>query len=279
MSLRLRDESFQNPRTSSGLDPETIAELALHIGLHGLLNPILITADGLIIGGQRRFRAIEFLIRWFDRPLHMRLQIHEQAEFVRMFGSAGHDLSHEEISALERRTDDLRAGVPVRVIDGAGLEGVALAENLHRSDLSSFEIAAHLASLHDRGATGADLARLIGKSKAYVSRKLSTWRCAGPDLKRAWEAGELAEDAVQQLAELPYDDQTKALAGPTPRGRRGPAGRPPIEAVKDLLQRLEDRDPDGFVDDDYRKAVLDTLRWVSGQRTSSAFASIAGDSA
>ncbi len=155
---------------------------------------------------------------------------------------------------------------------------MALGENLQRKDLSSFEIAAHLAHLHGEGATGAELARMIGKSKAYVSRKLSTWRGASLELKLAWEAGEIAEDAVQQLAELPHDQQAKALAGTVPRGRRGPAGRPPIEMVKDTLESLERHEPTAGDDDGvYAAGVLDALRWVAGQRTSPNFAKLTED--
>lgn len=278
--LRLADENFTNPRRSSGLEPEVIRELGLHIGHHGLMNALLVTSDGLIIAGQRRYRAIEWLLRWFvtcDDPTYREGE--SDSEIAEILDG----VSDEEHRAIQARACQLVDAVPVRVMSGLGLGGVALADNLLREDLSSFEIAQHLDHLHAQGATGAELARLIGKSKSYVSRKLSTWRDAGAELKATWEAGTLAEDAIEQLSALPHDQQAKALAGPVARGRRGAAGRPPIEMVKDVLGEIERRPvPDGAQlaigaearSISYTTGVLDALRWVAGQRTSAEFAKL-----
>lgn len=281
--LRLSEPGFQNPRTSSGLDDRSICELALHIGLHGLLNPPLVTERGLVIAGQRRYRAIELLIKWFaDQPRTAEeASAQDLTRFSRFFGEDGADLSHEEVSIMERRAQELSRACPVRMVGGSGLEGLALADNIQREQLTSYEIARHLFHLHEQGVTGKDLARLIGKSRTYVSRKLSTWRGACPELRMAWEKSELAEDAVQELAALPHDEQLRALAQPVPRGRRGPANRPGIDTVKDVIDDLEVGMKGRAIQwpvekTTYANGVIDALRWVSGERASELLAQLVG---
>lgn len=267
--LRLRDEQFTNPRTHSGLGIPEILELARSIYLHGVLVPLLVTDTCTIVAGQRRYLALGLL---------------QSPPALRDIAGPNGDL---QSTPTAFRVRELLANVPVRILskgrDGeflAQLEGIALTDNLLRSDLSSYEIAARLAQLAEQGLSGVAIANAISKSPTYVSRKLSAWRGAGVDLRSAWEAGELTDDQVQQLAELPHDMQAKALAGPVPRGRRGPAHRPSVDAVRDFLFELEEgekawgnRTP---TPDSYRTGVMDALRWVTGANTGPAFVKLAG---
>lgn len=267
--LKLQDESFANPRTSSGLDTTSIRELAVHIGRYGLMVPLIVRSDGLILAGQRRYRAIEWLIRNFtasaDSPT---------AEDRSVLAQYVSDMTHAELSEIEKRAARFLDAVPIRQVAGSGLDGIALADNIMRSDLSAYEITVYIARLSDEGATGRDLAKLIGKSPSYVSKKLSAWRGSGPELRTAWERG-LDEPTVFELAALPHEKQAKALLGPT--GRRGAANRPGIEAIKDALMVLE-RVPGTL--DDYTEAIRETLRWVTGRKVSETFARIvSGDEA
>jgi len=274
VDLRLRDETFTNPRTSSGLDGDSIRELAIHIGLHGVIVPLIVTRkEGLlntpylIIAGQRRYRAIEWLIHWFTPST-----IHTIREQCGPIADSIAELSHEDVSAIEHRTKRLIDAVPVRYVSGDGLEGIALADNILRADLSAYEVAARLAQLSDAGATGRDLARLIGKSPGYVSKKLSAWRGAGPDLRTAWEKG-LDEPTVFELAAFSHEKQAKTLSGAI--GRRGAANRPGIDAIKDAKLVIARRSaPDT---DDFDAGVLEALRWVTGEKVSETFARLVSD--
>lgn len=284
---------FTNPRTSSGRD---VRELAVDIGLHGLINPLVVKEVGLdpqrlvVVAGSRRFRAISWLIEWFGP--HVTADARARALDTGELGPSASSLSRREVEQLIMRALNLYTGVPVSVLPASTtaeeVEGRALADNIHREDLSSYEIAAHLFELHHDGASGVQLARLIGKSTTYVSRKLSAFRGAGRALKEAWEAGVISEERVQQLAELPHEKQEHALAGDVPV--RGPAHRPGIDAVKDVLtcvsagdltehltiaQRCEISGAGvTYTEAVYRKAVIDTLRWVAGQKSSADFARI-----
>jgi ParB-like chromosome segregation protein Spo0J len=280
--LRLASQTFENPRVTSGLAPEDIRELALHIVRHGLLTPLLVTVPGqskhaTVIGGQRRYRAIELILGWaddIDNP-------HEPG------GWHARDGEVNDGALIEERASELRDRVPVRLITPTGPfgeQGLALADNVLREGLSSYEIAVSLAQLADQGVTGAELARLVGKSKSWVSRKLGAWKGAGPELRAAWARGDLTEEAVQQLAELTHAQQAKALAGDQ-RPKRGPAHRPGIDAVKDVLVDLERRPvPPGTQlaigaearSIAYTEGALDALRWVTGEQTSAGFVKLVG---
>ena len=271
-TLRLADadSGFENPRQYSGLEDEKVRELAINIYQRWLLNPLLVTEDGLVIGGGRRFRALSLLRDWIERDEAPA----ETSNAESQFGPP----------AFVLRISDLILNVPVRVIAGYNsrhtiarapghdpIEGIALADNLHREDLSTYEVACKLAALHEAGATGVELARLIGKGPPYVSRKLSTWRRACPELRAAWRDG-MTEEAVIALCELPPEEQIKVIAGPVPRGRRGPAGRPSVDMVRDFLLAIEKPE---VVADDYIEGVRDAIRWATGEKTSPIFAQLA----
>ncbi len=269
-SLRLKDETFTNPRESSGLERAKILELAASIAWQGLLTPLLINETGLIIAGQRRYLAIKALIEWFD---------------AQNYGSPEHDLDallREQIPSTpvavttrwKKCAAELRGRVPVRIVDAdADLEGIALADNLQREGMSSYEVAARLAHLHEQGATGANLSRRTGMSKSWVSRKLSAWSGAGAALREAWKGG-LPDDAVRELAELAPAEQERRLALGA-RAVRGPANRPGIDTLKAVLADLEPRwDRGSEYDACYGEAARDVLRWVTGQPASARLLSI-----
>lgn len=262
--LRLADADFENPRTHSGLGDAEIRETALSIIKHGLLVPLLVRpggspGDGLIIAGKRRYHALSLIQYWTN----------------------GGNVDLPEVTPTDwGGAGLLLTNIPVRFVsfdpgEEVSYQALALVDNLFRSDLSSFEIAAALADLSKDGKTGQAIARMIGKSPSYVSRKLSAWRKAGPELRAAWRDG-MPEDAVEEFAALPLESQAKALAGPVPRGRRGPAHRPSVDAVRDFLHELELRGRSGNASDfAYTAGAIDALRWAAGVRTSPEFVKLA----
>lgn len=262
--LRLSDDDFANPRTSSGLAQAEIIETAASILKHGLLVPLLVRPGGLVIAGKRRYLSLGLLQRW------------AQGEDI-----DGLPVGCWPVSPWQSQdVTDLLERVPIRYVslvmgDAIEYEALALVDNLFRSDLSSYEIAVALAKLSEDGKTGVAIAQMIGKSPAYVSRKLSCWRKAGPELRDAWRDG-LPEDTVEAFAALPLESQEKALACPIPRGRRGPAHRPSVDAVRDFLIDLEAKPLGGEARDfAYRAGVVDALRWATGARVGPEFMRLA----
>jgi ParB-like chromosome segregation protein Spo0J len=267
--LRLSGDGFANPRET--VDPIKLRELAAQIGWDGLRSPLLVTGGDVIIAGQRRWLAIGMLIMFRRAYLDTSnepsdLEIDQIARDIGLVDPGEGMIGEIHVRLLEHAAA-LESAIPVIVLAAADdIEAIALADNLQREEMTSYEIAQRLAHLHEQGATGANLARMTGKSKSWVSRKLSAWGGAGAALRNAWCRGELAEDAVQQLAELDAAAQEKALANGTPRATRGPANRPGIDTVKAVLADLEPRWADArpLGDRLYAKGIRDALRWVSG---------------
>ena len=133
---RILDVSVIDPNLDQPrryFDPASLQELADSIRENGLLQPILVRAQP---GGRYQLVAGERRLR-----------------AARLIGQG-------TIAAIITRTDDPAA--------------LALIENLQRQDLDAVELARGLATLLERhGARQGALARLIGKSDAYVSRVLS----------------------------------------------------------------------------------------------------------
>ncbi len=223
--LKLDTEGFENPRTHSGLEKSSIRELANDIEARGLLYPLLVWQnENVILGGQRRYKAIELLIEE---------------------GKAG-DLEHE---------------IPVLLYDADTIieaQAVALADGLHRKQLSSYEIAQALAEM---SGSQTEIAEQIGKSIAYVSRALKTWNTAGPTLMAAWRDEKIAYVTVKEIAKLSIDKQKAAISG-SMKPKLGPKGirdRPSIRTIKQIVEWAEDVEPSN----DYEQGLIDMAQFVT----------------
>lgn len=266
--LKLGAIDFENPRTHSGLSDGEIVETALSIVRHGLLVPLLVRDDGLVLAGKRRYHALDLLRDWLHGNVDSIPEVY------------GPDPRGTERARARIRV--LLDAIPVRFVtidsetDEVDYQALSLVDNLFRSDLSSYEIAAALADLSQHGGkSGAAIAGMIGKSPSYVSRKLAAWKKSGPELRAAWRDG-MAEDTVEEFAKLSFENQAKALAGKVPRGRRGPAHRPSVDAVRDLLYELESAGSQRDVRAElYRAGVIDALRWATGEKVGPEFVKLA----
>jgi len=255
-ALRLEDEDFTNPRLESGLDAESIRELAISIGANGLWHPLMVKPNDTIVGGQRRYRAIYLLI----------------SDPGALAESAG-----ESSVVFEQRATKLEQDVPVIVVQGdtdeygpgpdaAEIDGIALADNLLHAELSSYEIAERVMRMHHAGASVTKIGTLIGKSKSFVSRITTTWRMACPELHEAWAAGQLPFEHVKQISELPPEQQRAKLVPPPNGGApRRSRGRPGIENVKHRIKAVTAHygAARSVQPRSYCAGVLDALRWVA----------------
>lgn len=168
---------FANPRVR--VDMREIGELAESIATEGLLYPLCVwetTVDGervnVVVEGGRRWRAIGKLLK-------------------------------------EKRWT-LADEVPIRVIKAQTVQEarvVALVGNVHRVDLSSYEVARSMAELRSDGMKQKDIARTIKKSKSWVSRKMAAWDHASPTVTGAWKAGWLPDEDVEALSSIRLLDE------------------------------------------------------------------------
>jgi len=159
------------------IDPKYIRELADSIADRGLIYPLQIwqtkvksKAVNIIIGGGCRYRAIGILLKG-------------------------------------NRADGLAKGIPVNYIEAKNIteaREIALIDNIQRKNLSSFEVATEIAAMEaaDKKNTKTVIAAKLNKSISWVSRLMTGFKGATPELKQAWKDGKLPDDDVQSIAKV-----------------------------------------------------------------------------
>jgi len=255
---------FKNPREKL----EDIKNLADDIEARGLLNPLQVwktQKDGeeimVLVGGFRREAAITLLIE-------------------------------------EGRANGFSQGVPCHFVSGDTLKDArynALADNILRDALSSYEIAVQCAELKLMGDNQKTIAKALHKSETWVSRKLDALEKCGPALKKAWKSGKLADDTVETLAktakwvegeddkpgkydfdtqEEGVDEALKAIASggrsgkskarKAAKAKAGKSDRPGTKILKAMVQIVDETDEKEVKRTDYVQGVFDTLRFAQG---------------
>ncbi len=164
----VRSNPYQ-PRRS--MSDEELTELAASIRTHGVLQPLVVRADGEqyeLISGERRLRA------------------------ARMAG----------LSTVP---------VVVRQADEQQMLALALVENLQRSDLNPIEAAsAYRRLMTEFGLTQEDIAGLVGKSRAAIANTLRLLSLA-PQVQDLVVSGQLSEGHGRALAAVRVADDQLAL--------------------------------------------------------------------
>lgn len=261
---------FKNPREKL----EDIKGLADDIEARGLLNPLQVwktQKDGeeimVLVGGFRREAAITLLIE-------------------------------------QGRANGFGSGVPCHFVTGETLKDArynALADNIQRDSLSSYEIAVQCAELKLMGDSQKVIAKQLHKSETWVSRKLDALEKAGPALKKAWRTGKLSDDTVETLAKLAvlvkgeknedgevgedswdYEAQTEAAeeqlkilaedTGRTGKTKARKAGkqkagkndRLSTKIIKQMVQIVDETDEKAVKRTDYVRGAFDALRATQG---------------
>jgi ParB family chromosome partitioning protein len=215
---QVKPNPFQ-PRRS--FDETALAELAASIKASGLLQPLVVRANGTayeLIAGERRWRAVQQL-GWATVP------------------------------AVVKEADD------------RALLTLALIENLQRDDLTPIDEAAGYQRLMEEFALPqAEVARLVGKDRSTVSNSLRLLKLP-PDVQTMLEQRELTEGHARALLALADAKEIVRLAKeaaeqgwsvretearvrgetlqPGPRGRVRRA-RPPARTATAEIRRVED---------------------------------------
>lgn len=175
---------FKNPRSTTGLKPKDIAELADDIEQRGLQDEIVIwprevdkVTYNVVIRGQRRYLAIGKLI-------------------------------------VEGRANGLSKGIPVKYATCetvAEAEALALIDVVQGEGLSTVELAEAIERQRDGGKSGKQIAKSLGKSETWVSRIGGAYHKATPELREAWKAGKVPDESAKQLADVPKEQQAEAV--------------------------------------------------------------------
>lgn len=246
--LVAHEEDFDNPRER--FDMSKIKELAASIKERGLTYPLQVWETekngekmALVIGGARRLKAIGLLVDSGDWP-----------------EGRGIECNITKAKTLKDAQYD------------------AVDDNMHREDLSSYEMAKSIASLKMMGDAQNEIAKRLGKSEAWVSRHLMAFEKAATPLKNAWKAGKIPVDTVMDLAKLDPEEQKAEvevqLAMREKAGRAGQSkARKAAKKKTKKAQRAGAKELQGLLlyaekaprsESPYCKGVYDTLRFALG---------------
>lgn len=166
-SIRLGDLMVSKDNVRTSYDEETIDELAQSIRTQGLLTPLLVMPQGVgyqIIAGHRRFKALH-------------------------------------------QVQDREDSVPCVVIDAVNTTEytqLMLVENLQRADLDPIDEARGYKRLVDNGMTRDAVAKSIGKSGAYITKRLALLELP-EELTEAVSSKTMALETAYKLSSLSHD--------------------------------------------------------------------------
>lgn len=182
-------------RTSSGLNVESINELASSLKEHGQLQPIIVHATEHQIDGVP-------MIRYTVTAGHRRVMAARVAQMADINAVVGTDEQASKHSIIQ------------------------LVENVQREDLSTAEIAKALRAIYDAKPeiTLDDLSKMLGKSKPWISKRLSTtFPDFSPFAKQLLESGEVSDIEIVHMMnqvdkagagfQLLADTRAKIIAG------------------------------------------------------------------
>ena len=202
----------QQPRTT--LDPDALSELAASIGEHGLIQPLIVTEQGLgryqLIAGERRWQAARMV----------------GMDFVPVI---------------------VKEATPQEALE------LALVENIQRADLNPLEEANAYRQLVDEfGMTQEQVAGRVGKSRVTVTNTLRLLRLPA-EAKQALTDGTIREGHARALLSLPSreaqaaalqvvskkalsvrqtEELVRRLIEPPPQERSKPAASPETLALE-----------------------------------------------
>lgn len=166
---RIRPNPAQPRKT---FDEAALADLARSIREHGIVQPIIVRAEGddcVLIAGERRLRAAEMAGR-------------------------------ETVPVIYRDYDDRTAAE------------VALIENLQREDLNPMEeSAAYRRLMQTYGCTQEDVAEAVGKSRPYVANILRL-QTLPEEIQVKLSDGVLTVGQVRPLLVITSEEEQKELA-------------------------------------------------------------------
>jgi hypothetical protein len=196
--LYLEYKFWANPRSQTGLDDQSIQDLAAsilsgtkssgddeealttHAGVRVPLEVVMVRANGsfinLVIDGQRRHRGIEAANLPPDTLVPVIDLEPEPIEWTREVANA------YLLRALE--------AVGTR----AGLSSFELSESAQRLRESKD------AESDNKEYTLAKIARSIGRSESWVSKILAARKAASPKLLHSWKTGEITDEQFKDLA-------------------------------------------------------------------------------
>lgn len=224
-------------------DHGNIQSLAEDIFVNGLIHPICITPDNVLIAGGRRSKALEYI-----------LANHQTMRADTEIGEIHPDMDEFVLSGLLHFGRTYTHKTPTDIGNLAELE---LIENVQRHNFSWQEEVIAVARIHqirvnqkavDRSAwTQLQTGRLLGKSRASVSYCLDLAKHLRDESSPIWKCSGVVE-AMQYLAKLQHDAASVMLAEQVKaKASTIPTNVVPSEAsAAELAQFVQKFDPTVF---------------------------------
>lgn len=167
----------ENPRDEIDPDHPRIIEMADSIERHGIIEPLVITADGMLIAGHRRRVATRVASKRANRP------------------------------------DLMIVPVTIRDIDASAALELMLQENMQRQSLTPLEEARAMYAIMDRKKLNvSELAREIAVPSSEVGARLAILKCEEPVQKLIGEE-QIPISSAPWLARIPNAEQQIHYAG------------------------------------------------------------------
>ena len=202
-------------------DPGDLDVLADSIREAGLLHPIVVTSDGLLVCGERRLRACRDLLGWKEVP----------ARIV-------DDCSVEQGQYNENEIrDDLKPSEMVALVDklrtqqGPG-QPRKFDTSLRQKNCAQKSLVANTVSAEDAAES-----KETSRRNYYHAKKVV--RDGVPELVAAMDAGEILIRAAEVIAWQPAERQREIVALPArARRERGTAAQPGADARQEPRAQL-----------------------------------------
>lgn len=219
--LWLDAPNWTNPRTTTGLDDNDIAELGQRIKVNGITAPLVVQkilvngeVHDLVIDGQRRHMGATLVLAK-NAPIPVV------------------DLTEDAIELTPENAD--------RLLEKA-------MATTDRENLSSFELSAVAEKMKVRGKTLEQISATIRKDKSWISKMLKARGTASPKLMLKWRKGDVTDEQFKDLAEIgdvaEQDRGLKEVTAAHKDGDRGEARVRAKELAASAKQKTAGKDKD-----------------------------------
>jgi ParB family chromosome partitioning protein len=176
-----------------------IQSLADNIDSTGLIHPITVTKDYVLVAGGRRMAAMKLLGRE-----EIRCQI------------LGHDFDDAEVAIIEwRENKDTKNFTPSEAVAAAALIEAAEKEKAldrkRAGGKGGLETCGHLTTSSESGASRDKVAKAVGMSESTLRRAKIAVQTGIPEVAEAMDAGTISIASAAKIAKLPTEDQKSEL--------------------------------------------------------------------
>lgn len=190
-------KNWTNPRTITGLDEASLADLGKDIKQRGIQVPLIVqkiwsNADrtrftNLVLEGQRRSLAVhEVMPKDYEVPV-----VDRTVDPIELTPEAADELMLDMLSVATKR-------------DG----------------LSSFELSEVAERLRKRERKLSDISKAIGRSEGWISKILKARSTSTPKLLLRWRKGEITDEQFKELAEVKEPERQEAAVAEVVKARK-----------------------------------------------------------